>query len=151
MIIPPPPYEHRFRLDDEPYLLVGWSRAADRRIRADYAMGIAAAPAVLDVLDGADLYAECVARECLKEAPEFFWEMRPAAAGTNGQPTRVFTVEHVPLDLWERFRKEVDAFVGHFRPAPASVTPLAPDAGASEPDAVAVAEAVPPRLRGRAE
>jgi hypothetical protein len=150
-MIPPVPYEHRFRLDDDDYLLVGWSRAADRRIRADYALGIAAAPAVLDTIDGADLYAECVARECLKEAPECFWETRPPLASDNGTPRRVFSVEQVPLDLWERFRTEVNAFVAHFRPVSAPTTVVAPAASAGEPDALAVAETVPPRLRGRAE
>lgn len=143
--------EYHFTLDGESYLLVGWSRAADRRIRAEYAMGIAAAPAVLDALDGADLYAEAVARECLKEAPEFFWETLPASGATNGTPPRVLTFENVPLDLWDAFRHEVDTFIGFFRPAAPPLVALAADPGEARPDAVAVAETVPTRPRGRAE
>lgn len=142
--------EHRFTLDGEPYCLVGWTRGADRRIRAEYAVGIAAAPAVLDAVDGADLYAEAVARECLTEAPEIFWETRPAAAGQNGMPSRVATFDNVPLALWDAFRKEVETFVALFRPAPAADVALVADAGEAGPDAVAVAQTVPARPVGRA-
>lgn len=147
----PLPYEHRFSLDGEPYLLVAPTRGGDRRIRAELAMAIAPAPAMLDSMDGGNLYAEAVARECLKEAPDVFWESRPAPAGSNGTPSRVVTLEHVPLDLWERFRSEVDAFVAHFRPGATAVPVLASEPGEREPDAVAGVETVPPRLRGRAE
>lgn len=143
--------EHRFTLEGQSYCLVGWTRGADRRIRAEYAMAIAAAPAVLDVIDGQDLYAEAVARECLTEAPEIFWEMRPAAADQNGTATRVPTFDAIPLDLWEAFRTEVQTFIALFRPTTPAVTPLAPDAGEGGSDAVAPPETVSPRLRGRAE
>ena len=59
----PTPIEHRFLIDGDPYLLVEWTRGGERRIRAEYAMAIAAAPGVIDTLDGANLYAEAVARE----------------------------------------------------------------------------------------
>ena len=148
----PQPYEHRFVLDGDSYLLVGWTRGGDRRINAAYALAIAAVPGLmLDAVDGNNLYTEAVARECLKEAPDLFWESVPPPAGTNGTATRVVTFEQVPIQLWERFRKEVDAFVAHFRPVPASVPGLAPASGAGEPDAVAALETVPPRFSGRAQ
>jgi hypothetical protein len=150
-MIPPTPYEHRFTLDGDTYCLVGWTRGADRRIRSEYAMAIAAAPQVLDAIDGADLYAEAVAHECLTEAPDLFWETRPAVPGVNGTPTRVVSLERVPLDLWERFREEVGTFVKVFRPGPTEVPGVAPAPGPGDADAVAALETVPPRLRGRAE
>src|SRR5262245_39988961 len=99
----PAPIEHRFSIDGEPYLLVEWTRGGERRLRADYAMAIAGAPGVIDSLDGASLYAEAVARECLKEAPAIFWEELPAQGMQNGQPRRVVTLERVPRRLWEAF------------------------------------------------
>jgi hypothetical protein len=147
----PPPIEHRFTIDHEPYLLLEWDRGGERRIKADYAMAIAAAPSVLEAIDGANLYAEAVARECLREAPALFWETRPAAATQNGTPTRVVSVEHIPRALWERFRTEVDAFLAQiFPPLPAAPV-AAPDPGPADAVPVAAAETVPAMFRGRAE
>jgi hypothetical protein len=148
----PHPYEHRFTLDGEPYRLVGWTRGGDRRINADYALALSTVPGlVLDAVDGGNLYAEAVSRECLTEAPDLFWESKPPAPGTNGTVTRVATFDQVPIQLWERFRTEVNAFVAQFRPVPGAVPGVAPDPGTAEPDAVAALDAVPPRLSGRAE
>jgi len=147
----PPPIEHRFVLDGEPYLLREWDRGGERRLRADYAMAIAAAPTVLESIDGANLYAEAVARECLKEAPDLFWETLPPAAGSNGTPRRVVTLEHVPRALWEQFRQGVDQFLGKiFPPLSTELGPApAPDPGPAL--GVAPLETVSPMLRGRAE
>jgi hypothetical protein len=147
----PAPIEHRFVIDGEPYVLVEWDRGQERRIRLDYAMAIAAAPTVIEPLDGNNLYAEAIARECLKEAPAIFWDLRPPAPGTNGTPVRVVSLEHVPRGLWEEFRKELDAFLARIFPAvspePGPATPAGPD----EPPAMALAQTVPAVLRGRAE
>jgi hypothetical protein len=147
----PSPIEHRFVIEGEAYRLVEWTRGGERRLRAEYAIALAPAMAALDAIDGANLYAEAVARECLKEAPEVFWESRPATAGINGTPTRVVTLEHVPRALWERFRAEVDVFIGKIFPALSPEPPAAPPAGPGEPVAVAAPETVSPVLRGRAE
>lgn len=178
----PPPIEHRFRLDGEPYCLVEWTRGGEKRLRADYAAALVAqAPdlvaslerpevardplraaerlgatarqlsILLEGLDGADLYAEAVARECLTEAPEIFWESRPAPGGSNGASLRVVTLERVPRRLWELFRQEVTAFLALIFPAvsaaPADLSGTGPDESLS----VAVAETLSPVLRGRAE
>jgi hypothetical protein len=147
----PAPIEHRFVIEGESYLLVEWTRGGEKRIRAEYAMAIAAAPTVIEAMDGADLYAEAVARECLKEAPPIFWQSLPTQASGNGAPRATITLDQVPRGLWEAFRREVDAFLGKIFPAvPAEP---APDyaAGAAESVAVEIAEAVPTVFRGRAQ
>lgn len=147
----PSPIEHRFQIDHEPYCLVEWDRGGERKIRMEYAMAIAAAPSVIEAMDGINLYAEAVARVCLREAPDIFWETRPAVAGANGTPTSVVTFDHVPRALWEAFRKEVDAFLALIFPAlpaePESASARRPD----ESPVLAAAQAVSPVLRGRAE
>jgi hypothetical protein len=147
----PKPIEHRFVINGEPYLLVEWTRGGERRFKTEYALAISQAPGVIEALDGANLYAEAVARECLKEAPDIFWEPRPANAIQNGTASRSITLESVPRPLWEAFRKEVDMFLGQIFPAtPAELAP-APAPGADQPMAVAHTETVPAVLRGRAE
>jgi hypothetical protein len=147
----PKPIEYRFTIEGEDYLLVEYDRGGERRLKAEYAMAIAAAPQVLESIDGSNLYAEAIARECLKEAPAIFWETRPAAATQNGQPTRAVTLEHIPRALWEQFREGVDRFLGMIFPAlPAESSPPS-GPGPGEPVAVAPAEAVSAVLRGRAE
>jgi hypothetical protein len=147
----PAPIEHTFALEGERYRLVEWDRGGERRIKVDYALAISPAPSVLESIDGANLYVEAVARECLREAPDLFWEMRPAAASQNGTPSRVVTLEKIPRQLWEQFRKEVDAFIALIFPAaPPSLEPASP-ASAGESLAVAAAQALSPVLRGRAE
>lgn len=147
----PAPIEHRFTIDDAHYCLVEWDRGGERRIKADYALAISPAPSVMDSMDGANLYAEAVARECLKEAPALFWAPLPPETPVNGTVRRVVTLEHIPRALWEAFRKEVDVFVGKiFSPAaPESAPALA--AGPEHALAVAAVETVSPVLRGRAE
>jgi hypothetical protein len=147
----PKPIEYRFTIEGDDYLLVEYDRGGERRLKAEYALAIAAAPEVLDSLDGRNLYAEAVARECLKEAPPIFWETRPAGAAQNGQPTRVVTLEHIPRALWEQFREGVDRFLGMIFPALSAEPGPAPDPGPAEPVALAAAQAVSPVLRGRAE
>jgi hypothetical protein len=147
----PVPIEHAFIIEGERYRLVEWTRGGEKRIRAEYAMTIAAAPAVIDSLDGANLYAEAVARECLKEAPALFWETLPAQGEMNGQPRRVVSCEHVPRKLWEAFRKEIDAFLGLLFPAPPTEAGGGPAPGPAEPTGMAAAEAVPAVFRGRAQ
>jgi hypothetical protein len=147
----PKPIEYEFEIDHEHYRLVEWDRGAERRIRADYALAIAAAPQVMQSMDGANLYAEAVARECLRDAPEIFWDTLPALAGHNGTTRRVVTLEHIPRALWELFREEVDRFLALiFPPLPTTVAAPSP-AGPDDPVPVASAETVPPLFRGRAE
>jgi hypothetical protein len=147
----PPPIEHRCTIDHETYVLLEWDRGGERRIKADYAMAIAAAPSVLEAIDGANLYAEAVARECLREAPDVFWELRPAAASQNGTPKRVVTLEHIPRALWELFRKEVDAFLAQIFPALPAAPGAAPDPGPADALSVAAPQTVSAVFRGRAE
>lgn len=147
----PPPIEHVFAIDGHPYRLVEWTRGGERRIRLEYAMAIAAAPGVIDGMDGQSLYAEAVARECLVEAPDLFWQTQAPGASQNGTPRRVVTLEQVPRALWALFLVEVEAFLGKIFPsAPQDAVSSAP-AGPGEPVAVATLEAVSPMLRGRAE
>lgn len=138
-------------IDGEKYCLVEWTRGGERRLRAEYAMAIAAAPGVIDSVDGKSLYAEAVARECLKEAPAIFWEELPAQAGQNGQPRRVVNVERVPRRLWEAFIEEVTAFLALLFPAPVTILEPGPGPGPRDAAALAPAETVSPVLRGRAE
>jgi hypothetical protein len=147
----PKPIEHRFTIEGDEYLLVEWTRGGERRLRADYAMAIAAAPAVIENVDGNDLYAEAVARECLKQAPDVFWETRPANAQQNGTPTRVVTFEKVPRALWLEFTKGLNAFLAKIFPATPPEHEGLPEPGPPAADAVAALETVPPRPRGRAE
>lgn len=147
----PHPLEHRFEIEGERYLLVEWTRGGERRIKTEYALAIAAAPGVIDSIDGQNLYAEAVARECLKEAPPLFWEDLPALAGQNGTPRRQITLEHVPRQLWDLFRVEVDRFLGHLFPPAPTESQGPSDAGPAAPEPVAVAQTVSPMLRGRAE
>lgn len=147
----PPPIEHRFTIEGEPYLLVEWDRGGERRIRSEYAIAIAPAPQVMESLDGASLYSEAVARECLKEAPEYFWTTRTPAATLNGTPTRVVSLEHVPRVIWEQFRQEVDTFLGKIFPTiPETIAP-APQGRPEQSLAVATPQNVSAGLRGRAE
>lgn len=147
----PAPIEHRFAIDGEAYRLVEWDRGGERRLRAAYALALGPAATVLEVIDGASLYAEAIAQECLVEAPDIFWTTRVGTASQNGTPTRVVNVDKVPRALWERFRVEVDAFLAKLFPAvPADVG--APDAaGPGDATPVALAQALSPVLRGRAE
>jgi len=147
----PKPIEYEFIIENERYLLVEWTRGGERRLKSDYALAIAPAPREIEAIDGANLYAEAVARECLREAPAVFWREALPAGAVNGTPTRVVTFEQVPRALWERFRGEVDAFLALIFP----LVPAEPDRAspARAPDAVELAApaAVSPGFRGRAE
>ena len=147
----PSPIEHHFDLNGESYLLVEWTRGGERRLRADFALASSASPGVIDSIDGGDLYAEAVARECLKEAPAIFWETRPPSAGANGTPQRVVNLDQVPRALWEAFRKEVDAFLALIFPPVSTELRQTSGERPAEPVAVAPAQAVPALFRGRAE
>jgi len=146
----PKPVEYRFSLDNASYVLVEWDRGGEKRIRADYAMAIAAAPAVMESIDGADLYAEAVARECLREAPDIFWEIVPPMDARNGSSRRVVNLNHIPRALWQLFREEIDRFLGQIFPPLRATIDAASGASAPESDPVAPAQAVSPLLRGRA-
>jgi hypothetical protein len=147
----PPPMTHEWTMEGERYKLVEWTRGGEKRLRAEYAMAIAAAPAAIEAVDGQDLYLEAVARECLKEAPDVFWDTRPAQAQTNGTPLRVVTFEQVPRALWALFVVEVNAFLGKIFPAAAAEPQSVPSAGAATADSVAALETVSALPRGRAE
>jgi len=147
----PAPIEHRFRIDGEPYLLVQWDRGGDRRMKAEFAIAIAPAPGVIDTLDGQNLWREAVARECLREAPDLFWDARPAAATQNGLPYRVVSLDKIPMALWDLFAKEVDAFLALIFPAAPAESGGTPTPGDADALAVAGAQALPSVFRGRAE
>jgi hypothetical protein len=147
----PPPITHTWTMEGERYTLVEWTRGGEKRLRAEYAIAIAAAPAAIEAVDGQDLYLEAVARECLKEAPDLFWETRPAQAQTNGTPLRVVTFEQVPRALWALFVVEVNAFLGKIFPAAAAESQSVPGPGPAAADPVAALEAVPALPRGRAQ
>src|ERR1051325_7281221 len=146
----PPPIEHRFTIDGEHYCLVEWTRGSERRLRQDYALALSLAPGVIDAIDGADLYAEAVSRECLKEAPALWWEDQPAAP-QNGKPRKVMTFDRVPRALWEVYRKELDAFLGKLFPVLPAPSENAPPAVPADAPRVAPAQDLPPVFSGRAE
>lgn len=145
------PIEHSFVIDGERYVLREWTRGGERRMRADYAIAISAAPQTLESLDGVDLWVEAVARECLIEAPALWWETLPVQTTQNGTPRRVVSTEHIPRAVWEAFRREVNHFLETIFPSPAATPEPASAPGAGLPDVVASPQAVPALLRGRAE
>ena len=147
----PKPLDYRFRIDDDTYLLVQPTRGGDRRIRQQFALAIAAAPAVIDSMDGENLMVEAIAQECLKEAPPYFWQELPATASSNGQPRQVVNCDGVPLAVWELFRTEVLAFRAQCFPGYAAESPPVDAAGAEPAAGVATVETLPAILRGRAE
>jgi hypothetical protein len=147
----PLPITHEWTMEGEHYKLVEWTRGGEKRLRAEYAMAISASPAVIESVDGQDLYLEAVARECLKEAPDVFWDTRPANAQTNGTPQRVVTFEQVPRALWALFVVEVNAFLGKIFPAAAAEPQSGTSPGPATADPVAALETVPALPRGRAE
>jgi hypothetical protein len=152
-----PPIEHAFTIQGDSYVLTECGRGGQERYRREFALAIAAAPDILDRLDGINLYAQAVARQCLRQAPEAFWRMdvTPAArktAAAEGELWRLVSFEAAPLDVWEQFRKEVDAFIARL-PQPLPETPEpAPSAMPTEPVGVALVEDVPAAVfRGRAQ
>jgi hypothetical protein len=110
----PQPLRHRFTIDGELYCLEEYTRGGERRIQQQYAMSLSltgTTPAVMQTLDGDNLYLEAVARECLREAPAIFWEDLSSTGAQNGATMRGVTFEQVPHSLWVRFAKEVEAFL----------------------------------------
>lgn len=148
-----PPLEHRFVIDGDPYCLVEYTtRGGERRIQEAFALRLAKAPSVIDALDGANLYAEAVAQECLKQAPESCWRLRTTDDVPNHwDARRVVSLDQYPLEHWAAFRREVDAFLASL-PRLLPATPPS-DPGALPADAPVVADPheVPAVFRGRAE
>lgn len=166
----PPEIDHHFTIDGEAYWLHEWSRAGLHRMRASWALDIAgnipALPGgstltplewsqhlsnVIQAIDGADLWIEAVARECLKEAPPQWWDTLPGPAQSNGTVRRVVTFERISPPLWEAFSAEVNVFLTKQFRQPGTNPGAASQAGAAEPERLAPAQAVSPMLRGRAE
>lgn len=147
----PPPIVHRFTLEGESYCLSGWTRGAERRIHAQYALALGPAASTLDAIDGGNLYDEAVAAECLTEAPDYWWDTVPPAPGSNGTPRRVITCDRIPPALWRAFRAEVAQFLRLLFPGPAADAAPGAPAGAADPVPVASTEVVATGLRGRAE
>jgi hypothetical protein len=145
------PIEHRFTLEGDAYCLKEWTRGQERRMRAGYALAISAGPQTLEEIDGIDLWAEAVARECLTEAPPLWWETLPAVAGDNGTPRRLITTEQIPRALWEAFRGEVNRFLEAIFPAPAALAASPAGPGPDLQGVVESPETVPAVFRGRAE
>jgi hypothetical protein len=149
------PIEHQFSIDGESYILRESGRGGQERYRREFALALAAAPDILDRIDGVNLYAQAVARQCLRQAPACFWRMDvTSAVRAAAAPDRLWELvsfEQVGLEVWEHFRKEVDAFVAQLpQPLPDESQPAPPGLPTHE-DAVAVAEAVPPAFRGHAQ
>jgi hypothetical protein len=150
----PAPIEHTFTIDGELYRLVEYTRGGEQRIHQTFAASLVVAgipEATMRSVDGSNLYVEAVARECLKEAPDYFWEERVSAAGQNGRPQRHLTFEQVRLPVWTELCREVNTFLEQiFRlAAPEALAPL--PARPPDADAVAAPHHAPTRPYGRAE
>jgi hypothetical protein len=127
-----PPIDYSFPLNGHTYRLVEWDSGGERRIQREYALGIAPAPDTLAQLDGANLYALAVLRECLRDAP------------------KGFDLDHVPRDEWGQLVSEVNTFLGKLfrdvQPEPESPPAPVPE----RPVAVAAPQALSTAFAGRA-
>jgi hypothetical protein len=152
-----PPIEHAFTIQGDAYVLTECGRGGQERYKREFGLAIAAAPDILDRLDGVNLFAQAVARQCLRQAPEAFWrtDSTPAArktAAAEGELWRLVSFEAVPLDVWEQFRKEVDALVARLPQPLPDVPEPSPAPVSTEPVGVAAPEDVPAAVfRGRAQ
>jgi hypothetical protein len=152
-----PPIDHAFTIQGDAYLLTECGRGGQERYRREFALAIAAAPDILNGLDGINLSAQAVARQCLRQAPEAFWrtDITPAArktAAVEGTLWQLVSFEAVPLDVWEQFRKEVDTFLVRLPQPLPDVPEPAPAPVPREPVRVAAPEDVSAAVfRGRAQ
>jgi hypothetical protein len=152
-----PPIEHVFTIQGDSYVLTECGRGGQERYRREFALAIAAAPDILDRLDGINLFAQAVARQCLRQAPEAFWraDVTPAArkvALAEGTLWQLVSFEETPLDVWEEFRKHVDTFLVRLPQPLPDVPEPAPAPVPAEPVGVAAPEDVPTAVfRGRAQ
>jgi len=144
------PVTHNFFIDSQPYRLQEWGHEGAMRIQLAYAHDIAQVPGgVLEALYGADRYANAVVRECLVEAPPFWWEADPTIGPMNGTPRRRVTFAQVSNAHWVAMLREVNAFleaIFHADDPPQD----RPDAGRdAEPVGMADPASPAPRLAGR--
>lgn len=148
--------DHHFTIQGAPYQLLECGRGGQERYRREFALAIAAAPGILDSVDGINLLAQAVARQCLRQAPEVFWKSdvtiaEKKAAQANGHLWELVTFEDVPLTVWEEFRQQVDFFMVRLPQPRQPDTPAASEPGTADTDPVETPEAVPAVFRGRAQ
>jgi hypothetical protein len=152
-----PPIEHAFTIQGDAYVLTECGRGGQERYRREFALAIAAAPDILNNLDGINLFAQAVARQCLRQASDAFWrpDVTPAVRKTaiaEGELWRLVSFEAVPLDVWEEFRQGVDAFIARLPQPLPDVPEPAPAPVPREPVGVAAPEDVPAAVfRGHAQ
>jgi hypothetical protein len=144
------PLSHRFTIDQDAFLLVEPDHGGEEEIQNRYAVSIALAPDVLNALYYEDRYAKAVAAVCLKEAPAWCWEERVTTAAGNGSPRRVLNLQHSDRRFWPKLRKEVDAFLVLLQDDVSAVPEASPPAVPGDTPPVALVEALPPALQGRA-
>ena len=172
--MPPPPIEHRYSIEGQPYLLREATMFdGQQRIQQYYALALTLQPGLLhpdtgqplaatealwgsyrqalETTNGNALYAKAVTQECLVEAPDFWWAAQPVQPGLTGTTRRVVTFKEVTGAVWQQHFQEVNTFLeAIFRAQPPTAAP-APPAGGDEPPVVAGAETLPAVFRGRAE
>jgi hypothetical protein len=144
------PLSHRFTIDQEAFLLVEPDHGGEEEIQNRYALSIAIAPDVLNALYYEDRYAKAVAAVCLKEAPAWCWEERVTTAQGNGSPRRVLNLAKSDRRFWPKLRKEVDAFLVLLQDDLPATPEAPPPAVPGDAPPVALVEALPPALQGRA-
>lgn len=153
----PAPHTHQFHVNGEPYTLRVPGRAGDRRIQQQYALALSQqgiTPTLLHALDGDNLYVEAVATECLVEAPEYWWKTPPAPTPKGASPNgveKIVSFEHVPLDIWQQFRQEVETFLATFPGVVTTAVGETPSGRPEDADPVARPQNIPAVFRGVAE
>ena len=169
-----PPIEHAYSLDGDRYLLREATMLdGQQRIEQYYALSLTLTPGTLHPDTGQPLfvtatqgeayartltynygntlYAKAVTRECLVDAPDFWWTTQPVTTGQNGAPVRVLTFQGVSADLWSAHLREVNTFLEAIFRAQNEKPAPAPSGRPDDTAVVARAETIPPVFRGRAE
>lgn len=168
-----PPIEHAYTLEGERYLLrETLMLEGQQRIQQHYALSLTLSPAALnpdtgqpiaynealwaayarnlETQYGGALYAKAVTQECLVEAPDCWWMPQPVTPGQNGTTKRMVTFKDISAELWAAQLQEVQHFLQAIFRVQTQDPPSASPGGAAEPDMVAPAQALSPKLRGRA-
>ena len=145
-----PPIEHKKFGEHHEYTVKRYTRGGERRIMQGLALALASdsvQPGLLQALDGDSRYWEEVLKECLVDAPDYWWEAVPPPAGGNGASARRVTFEYVSVEDFVALTREVQTWFESFRqPLIARVV----EPGQAEPAPMVVAETVSPTFGGRA-